>query len=156
MLFAATRLTLVRELGSEHFRETILVTTPEELSPKGFEKHDAHNKLDAPLTKEEQTLGEVRRAEQQAGSGTGVKEIHLSKNFAMPVSEKVIAAMQELGQGGGRTVTMLVSNNDTVPVLSGLTCLLVENQPRNRDRGACSRITNAKHDRGAVTGDLTK
>ncbi|KAM5351140.1 hypothetical protein ACJ41O_003863 [Fusarium nematophilum] len=113
MLFASTRLTLVRELGSEHFRETILVTTPEELSVKGFEKHDAHTKLDAPLTEEEQALGEVKRAEQEAGSGTGVKEIHLSKNFSMPISEAAVAAMKEVGEEGGRVVTMLKINPES-------------------------------------------
>lgn len=109
MLFASTRLNFVRELGSEHFRETILVTTPEELSEKGFQKHDAHSKLDAPLTEEERSLGEVKKAEQEAGTGTGVREIHLSKSMAMPVTEEAIAAMKEVGQEGGRVVTMLVS-----------------------------------------------
>ncbi|KAH7188229.1 uncharacterized protein B0J16DRAFT_336681 [Fusarium flagelliforme] len=131
MLFASTRLTFVRELGTEHFRETIFVTTPQELSAKGFEKHDAHNKMAAPLTEEEQQLGEVKRAEQEAGSGTGQKEIHLSKNFAMPVSEDAIAALKEIGQDGGRTVTMLKINPSTetvelvpeAPTPSGITDL---------------------------------
>ncbi|KAF7556869.1 hypothetical protein G7Z17_g1117 [Cylindrodendrum hubeiense] len=116
MLFASTRLTLVRELGTEHFRETILLTMANELTAKGFEKHDAHTKLDAPLTEEEQALGEVKRAEQEAGSGTGTREIHLSKSLAMPVSEDAIAAMQEIGQEGGRVVTMLRINPETEAV----------------------------------------
>ncbi|EKJ78227.1 hypothetical protein NXS19_011470 [Fusarium pseudograminearum] len=116
MLFASTRLTFVRELGTEHFRETIFVTTPEELSVKGFEKHDAHNKLAAPLTEEEQQLGEVKRAEQEAGQGTGQKAIHLSKNFAMPISDEAIAALKEVGQDGGRPVTMLKINPSTEKV----------------------------------------
>lgn len=110
MLFASTRLTLARELGSEHFREAIFVTTPEELTEAGFKKHDAHTKLAAPLTEEERTLGEVKQAEQEAGSGTGAREIHLSKNLTMPVSEEAIAAMKEVGGASGRTVTMLVSS----------------------------------------------
>jgi twinfilin len=110
MLFASTRLTLVRELGTEHFRETIFVTMPEELSEGGFQKHDAHTKLAAPLTEEERTLGEVKRAEQEAGSGTGTREIHLSKNLNMPVSEDALAAIKAVGEDGGRTVTMLVRN----------------------------------------------
>lgn len=109
MLFASTRLTLVRELGSEHFRETIFATTAEELSAAGFKKHDAHTKLEAPLTEEERTLGEVKRAEQATGTGTGTREIHLSKTLKMPVSEEAIAAITEVGQDGGRTVAMLVS-----------------------------------------------
>jgi twinfilin-like protein len=108
MLFASTRLTLVRELGSEHFRETIFATTADELGESGFKKHDAHTQMAAPLTEEERTLGDVKRAEQEAGSGTGSKEIHLSKNFAMPMAENAIAALKELGQDGGRVVTMLV------------------------------------------------
>lgn len=109
MLFASTRLTLVRELGTEHFRDTVFVTTAEELSERGFKKLDAHNKLDAPLTKEEKTLGEVKRAEQEVGSGTGTREIHLSKSLSMPVAADAIAAMKEVGRGGDRIVAMLVS-----------------------------------------------
>lgn len=113
MLFASTRLTLVRELGTEHFRETIFATYPEELSEAGFKKHDAHSQLDAPLTEEERTLGEVKRAEQAAGAGTGTREIHLSKTLKMPVSEDALTAIQEVGQDGGRVVTMLVSGTDS-------------------------------------------
>lgn len=108
MLFASTRLTLVRELGTEHFRETILTTTKEELTEAGFLKHEAHTKLDAPLTEEERTLGEVKRAEQEAGSGTGNREIHLSKNLNMPVQEDALAAIKEIAQDNGRSVVMLV------------------------------------------------
>ncbi|KAG5967022.1 hypothetical protein E4U58_002327 [Claviceps cyperi] len=110
MLFASTRLALVRELGSENFRETIFANSADELTEDGFKKHDAHNKLAAPLTEEEQTLGEVKRAEQEAGSGTGTREIHLSKSFAMPMAEDAVAALKELNVDGGRTVVMLKIN----------------------------------------------
>ncbi|KHN99740.1 twinfilin-1 [Metarhizium album ARSEF 1941] len=116
MLFASTRLTLVRELGSEHFRETMFVTSADELSENGFERHDAHAQLAAPLTEEERTLGEVKRAEQEAGSGTGTREIHLSKSFAMPMAEDAVAALKELGQDDGRVVTMLTINPDSESV----------------------------------------
>ncbi|SPO01002.1 related to TWF1 - twinfilin, an actin monomer sequestering protein [Cephalotrichum gorgonifer] len=115
MLFAATRLTLVRELGSEHFRETIFATTPEELTAAGFEKHDAHTKLEAPLTEEEESLGVVKRAEAEAGQGSGRREIHLSKNLSMPVSEKALQAIGEVGNGG-RVLTMLKINPETESV----------------------------------------
>jgi twinfilin-like protein len=107
MLFASTRLTLVRELGSEHFRETFFATTPEELTPAGFEKHDAHNALEAPLTEEERSLGDVKRAEQEAGMGTATREIHLSKNLATPVAEEALQALKALG-AGQQSLVMLV------------------------------------------------
>lgn len=107
MLFASTRLTLVRELGSEHFRETIFATTPEELTAEGFEKHDAHSNLEAPLTEEEESLGRVKRAEAEAGQGSGRREIHLSKSLAMPVSEDALSALKALGKEE-RSFVMLV------------------------------------------------
>lgn len=107
MLFASTRLTLTRELGLEHFRENLFFTTPDEFTEAGFEKADAHAQLEAPLTEEERTLGEVKRAEQEAGAGTGIREIHLSKSLAMPVSEDAIAALKDMQSA--RAVTMLVS-----------------------------------------------
>ncbi|KAK3904184.1 hypothetical protein C8A05DRAFT_32029 [Staphylotrichum tortipilum] len=115
MLFASTRLTLVRELGSEHFRDTFFTTTPEELSPAGFEKHDAHSAIAAPLTQEERSLGEVRRAEQEAGMGTGSREIHLSKNLAMPVAEDALQALRDLG-AETRSLVMLKINPDSESV----------------------------------------
>lgn len=107
MLFASTRLTLVRDLGLEHFRETIYFTIANEFSEEGFKKHDAHTELEAPLTAEERTLSEVKAAELAASTGTGTREIHLSKSLAMPVKEDAIAAMKDVGSGS-RVVTMLV------------------------------------------------
>ncbi|KAI1160992.1 hypothetical protein F5B18DRAFT_467117 [Nemania serpens] len=110
MLFASTRLTLVRELGSEHFRETIFTTTADELTPAGFARHDKHTSLDAPLTEEERSLGEVKRAEAEAGAGTGVREIHLSSTMNMPVKDDALKALTDLGRGGGRVLVMLKIN----------------------------------------------
>ncbi|KAJ3474841.1 hypothetical protein NLG97_g9671 [Lecanicillium saksenae] len=114
MLFASTRLTLTRELGLEHFRESLFFTLPDEFTEAGFKKADAHAKLEAPLTEEERTLGEVKRAEQEAGAGTGTREIHLSKSLAMPVSEDAIAALKDMQ--GSRAVTMLKINPATEAV----------------------------------------
>ncbi|CEJ82099.1 Putative Twinfilin-1 [[Torrubiella] hemipterigena] len=115
MLFASTRLTLVRDLGLEHFRETIYFTIANEFSEEGFKKHDAHTELEAPLTAEERTLSEVKAAELAASTGTGTREIHLSKSLAMPVKEDAIAAMKDVGSGS-RVVTMLKINSDTETV----------------------------------------
>lgn len=114
MLFASTRLTLTRELGLEHFRESHFFTTPDEFTESGFKKADAHAQLEAPLTEEERTLGEVKRAEQEAGAGTGTREIHLSKSLAMPVSEEAITALKDMQDS--RVVTMLKINPSTEAV----------------------------------------
>ncbi|KAI4859310.1 actin depolymerizing protein [Hypoxylon rubiginosum] len=113
MLFASTRLTLVRELGSEHFRETIFATMANELSAAGFEKHDKHVELEAPLTEEERTLGEVKRAEAEAGAGTGVREIHLSKTMNMPIATDALVSLSALAREEGSGLVMLKINPET-------------------------------------------
>lgn len=42
MLFASTRNTLLRELGTDRFDESIFATLKEELTAEGFKRHDAH------------------------------------------------------------------------------------------------------------------
>ncbi|OLN87458.1 Twinfilin [Colletotrichum chlorophyti] len=139
MLFASTRLTLVRKLGSEHFRESLFVTTPEELSAQGFAKHDAHTELEAPLTEEERSLGAVKQAEQEASTGTGTREIHLSKTLAMPIDEDALASLKELA--GDRVLVMLkinpekesvelVPSNESPASISELTQIISPSEPR--------------------------
>lgn len=109
MLFASTRLTLIRELGIERFRETIFATTKAELTADGFRKHDKHVELEAPLTEEELALGAVKRAESEEGRGSNVKRSHISDHFAMPISDDALGALKKLGNsGGGDNLVQLV------------------------------------------------
>jgi twinfilin-like protein len=108
MLFASTRLTLVRELGIERFRETIFATTKEELTPQGFEKHDKHVGLEAPLTEEERSLGEVKRKEAEEGRGAGERKSHVSSGVTMPVSADALRALKSLAAEEGDNLVQLV------------------------------------------------
>jgi twinfilin-like protein len=109
MLFASTRLTLVRELGIERFRETIFATTKEELTKEGFVKHDKHVRLEAPLTEEEQSLGEVKRKEAEEGRGMNERKSHVSAGVSMPATLDAIDALKALNEDGGHNLVQLVS-----------------------------------------------
>lgn len=108
MLFASTRLTLVRELGREHFRDTIYATTRDELTPEGFEKHDKHEQLEAPLTEQEKDLEGVKQAEAEGARGTGSRELNLGQRMTMPVLDDALDALKELNPDGGRSLVTLV------------------------------------------------
>jgi len=109
MLFASTRLTLVRELGIERFKETILATTKEELTREGFEKHDKHVALENPLTEEERTLGEVKRQEAEEGRGAGERKRIGGAGLSMAVTDEALAALRSLsGEGGESALVQLV------------------------------------------------
>ena len=99
MLFASTRLTLVRELGPERFREQVFATDKDDLTKDGWEKHEAHGALGAPLTEEEEVLGEVRRKEAEEGRGTGERKSHLSGHKGLVLEADAVKALEELKVG---------------------------------------------------------
>jgi twinfilin-like protein len=107
MLFASTRLTLVRELGIERFRETIFATTKAELSAEGFKKHDEHVKQAAPLTTEEEELGAVKKAEAEEGRGMSVKKAHVGSGMQMQFTDAAIEALKDLATEGGSNLVQL-------------------------------------------------
>ncbi|KAM0125154.1 hypothetical protein ACHAP3_009901 [Botrytis cinerea] len=110
MLFASTRLTLVRELGIERFRETIFATMKEELTKEGFAKHDKHVKLAAPLTEEEQSLGEVKRKEAEEGRGMNERKSHVSSGISMPATPEALEALKGLNQDGAHNLVQIKMN----------------------------------------------
>lgn len=111
MLFAATRLTLVRELGVERFRETIFVTKAEELTAEGWERHLRHVKLEAPLTEEEEGLKGIREAEARESGGTGGRKRVGGGGIGFEAGSEVVDALKGLGGPGGKggELVMIVS-----------------------------------------------
>ena len=100
MLFASTRLTLVRELGLERFRQQIFCTEKEELTPEGWAKHEAHVGLDAPLTEEESGLKGVKDAEAAESMGTSGRRGHVSSKVDIKTGDGVLEALSNLKNEG--------------------------------------------------------
>ncbi|EWC47040.1 hypothetical protein DRE_03802 [Drechslerella stenobrocha 248] len=96
MLFASTRNTLMRELGTDRFSESIFATTKAELTADGFKRHDAHVAKAAPLTEEEAALKGVKEAEAEESRGTTARASHVSGGLAFPTSEAALDALRRL------------------------------------------------------------
>jgi twinfilin-like protein len=96
MLFASTRLTLVRELGIERFRSTIFATEVEELTAEGWAKHEKHEALPAPMTTEEAGLASAKEAEARESQGTSTRRGHVSSTVNVPTGDGVLEALQSL------------------------------------------------------------
>lgn len=99
MLFASTRLTLVRELGTERFRESLFVTELKELEKEEWEKHEASGELKAPLTEEEQTLQGVKEAEAEARGGTAGKRLETGGHLAINLDADAMKALETFNEG---------------------------------------------------------
>ncbi|KAF2736274.1 actin depolymerizing protein [Polyplosphaeria fusca] len=99
MLFASTRLTLVRELGSDHFSESVFCTAADELSAAGWEKHVKHTQTDNPLTQEEQDLVVIRQAEALESRGTRGQGLVQGGGLEIRADEEIREALRGLGDG---------------------------------------------------------
>ncbi|KAH6490340.1 hypothetical protein HBI55_151920 [Parastagonospora nodorum] len=107
MLFASTRLTLVRELGGEHFAESVFTTEAAELTSEGWQKHLAHEAKENPLTSEEQSAKDLRDAEALESRGTRGQGLVQSGKLAMRVDDGVVDALKKLGGGSGENLVQL-------------------------------------------------
>ncbi|KAI4629598.1 uncharacterized protein J4E87_002784 [Alternaria ethzedia] len=107
MLFASTRLTLVRELGGEHFSESVFTTEASELTPEGWEKHIAHTASDNPLTAEEQSLQDIKDAEALESRGTRGQGLAQGGRIAIRADDEIGGALKKLGQGGTDNLVQL-------------------------------------------------
>ncbi|EAW14547.1 twinfilin [Aspergillus clavatus NRRL 1] len=122
-LFASTRATLVRELGSEKFASTIFATEEEEVtSEDAWRERDAEKKgsggkggfrREDLMGEKERELDAVRRAEEEARSGTPGRDIGIGGSFPrggfgsgvqsrirMNVHDEAKTALAELQEGG--------------------------------------------------------
>lgn len=108
MLFASTRLTLARELGTERFRESLFATELSELDSEGWQRHDASGALKAPLTQEEETLRGVKDAEADARGGTDRQKLATGNQMSLSISGEARQALTSLEDGvGGRLVQLV-------------------------------------------------
>lgn len=106
MLFASTRLTLVRELGGEHFAESVFCTEGDELTSQGWEKHVKHSESSNPLTAEEQTLQEIKAAEALESRGTQGQSLAQGGKLEIRADGGIAEALQALGKGGDNLVQL--------------------------------------------------
>ncbi|KAH9866776.1 hypothetical protein J1614_008469 [Plenodomus biglobosus] len=107
MLFASTRLTLVRELGGEHFAESVFTTEASELTSEGWEKHVKHEEQANPLTAEEQSLQDIKDAEALESRGTRGQGLAQAGNLALRSEPGVSDALKALAQGTGDNFVQL-------------------------------------------------
>lgn len=114
MLFASTRSTLVRELGTEKFASTVFATEEEEIvAQEAWQERDEEKtgaRREELMGEKERELEAVRRAEAEARNGTPKRDIGIGGTFrsgsvpGLRVSthfeDAVKTALKELQEGG--------------------------------------------------------
>lgn len=112
MLFASTRMTLTRELGTEKFASSMFATEKRDLEESGWKKWETSESRGAeqPLTEEERALKGVQEGEDQARQGgTGERKLVGGGGFSMKIGPGVKEALADLKDEQGSNLVMLVS-----------------------------------------------
>ncbi|KAF2201708.1 actin depolymerizing protein [Delitschia confertaspora ATCC 74209] len=119
MLFASSRLQLLRDLGSEHFSESVFCTEPSDLTPAGWAKHLAHGEAKNPLTEEEKALEGIREAEALESGGTRGRSLAQGGRIATRVGDDVVSALSSLSSDSHNLVVLGIDvPTETVNLIS--------------------------------------
>ncbi|ODV92118.1 hypothetical protein CANCADRAFT_59419 [Tortispora caseinolytica NRRL Y-17796] len=97
MLYASSRNSLMRQLGSDRFGRHLFVTELAEFSTEGYISSKKHEALAAPLTQEEASLLYVKEKEADSLRGTNQRRSHIgSTGVQFPVTEDTLETLRSL------------------------------------------------------------
>ncbi|CDO72895.1 hypothetical protein BN946_scf185002.g80 [Trametes cinnabarina] len=133
MLYAATRNTLTKSLGSAHFTDNIFATSKADLGSEAYAKHRRHIVAPPPMSAREKEMEAVKAAEREAGGrsyeGSRARQNHVRQGVGLKWSNEAQDAIKDLGAAEDSrlvvlsidpaTETLLLSSTQEIDV-SGL------------------------------------
>ncbi|KAJ7349164.1 hypothetical protein DFH08DRAFT_864589 [Mycena albidolilacea] len=104
MLYASSRASLLKSLGSTLFSDSIFATSKADLTAEAYAAHRRHVLAPKPLSASEQEMADVRAAERHAGGlsvyqGSRARTTHVGKTIGMPWAADFEDAVKGLGEG---------------------------------------------------------
>ncbi|KAH9857081.1 actin depolymerizing protein [Lenzites betulinus] len=101
MLYAATRTTVTKSLGSAHFKDTIFATSKEDIGAEAYAKHKRHVAAPPPMSAREKEMEAVKAAEREAGGinyeGSRARQSHVAQGVGLKWTDEAVDAIKELG-----------------------------------------------------------
>ncbi|KAI0647244.1 actin depolymerizing protein [Trametes meyenii] len=111
MLYAATRNTLTKSLGSAHFTDNIFATSKEDISAEAYAKHKQHLAAPPPMSAREKEMEEVKAAEREAGGrnyeGSRARQSHVGQGVGLKWSSEAESAIKDLAESDDSRVVVL-------------------------------------------------
>ncbi|KAJ7090306.1 hypothetical protein B0H15DRAFT_838062 [Mycena belliarum] len=105
MLYASSRASLLKSLGSTLFSDSIFATSKADLTPEAYAAHRKHITAPQPLSVSEREIVDVRAAERQAGGlsvyqGSRARSSHIGQTIGMPWADDFRDAVKSLSEDG--------------------------------------------------------
>ncbi|KAF8130456.1 actin depolymerizing protein [Mycena galopus ATCC 62051] len=104
MLYASSRASLLKSLGSTLFSDSIFATSKEDLTPEAYAAHRRHVAAPKPLSASEKEIADARAAEREAGGlsvyqGSRARTTHMGKTIGIPWAADLEDAVKGLSEG---------------------------------------------------------
>lgn len=111
MLYASTRASLLKALGSSLFTDSIFATSKADLTAEAYASHLRHVAAPNPLSSREQELADLRAAENDTATyeGSRGRASHIGTGVGLNWSKEVEDAVSELGQASSDALVVIVS-----------------------------------------------
>jgi len=117
MLYASTRASLLKGLGSTLFTDPIFATCKTDLTAEAYAAHLKHLAAPKPLSAREQEMSDLRLAESGTDSlhGCQARINHIGTGVGFNWSIEAEEAVTELARGGGCALVVIVSSVFVLP-----------------------------------------
>ncbi|KAF9532300.1 hypothetical protein CPB83DRAFT_670336 [Crepidotus variabilis] len=114
MLYASTRLPLLKALGSSQFTDSIFATSKADLTAESYEAHLRHVAAPNPLSSREKELADLKAAENAAASyeGSSVRHGHYGGGPGFTWSSEAEDAIKDLGAKTEDYIVILIQTVD--------------------------------------------
>jgi twinfilin-like protein len=117
MLYASSRASLLKSLGSTLFSDSIFATSKADLTPEAYAAHRRHVAAPKPLSANEQEMADVRAAEREAGGlsayqGSRARTSHIGQTIGMPWAADMEDAVRGLSDSDDSVLVIGVSRFD--------------------------------------------
>jgi len=113
MLYASTRSSVTKSLGSTHFTDSIFATSKGDVTGEAYARHLRHLAAPKPMSQREKELAEMAEAEKQAADayqGSNGRKSHLSGAVVgFSWSPDVEEAIKQLAVEGSSKLLVVVS-----------------------------------------------
>jgi twinfilin len=111
MLYASTRGSLTKSLGSAFFTDTIFASSKADITPEAYAAHRRHLAAPKPLSSREQEIADVRAAESSGSyNGSRTRSSHVGPRVELQWTQEVEEAIKNLTENDDCAVVVLVCN----------------------------------------------
>lgn len=109
-LYASTRSSLTKSLGSTVFTDSLFATSKADLTSEAYEAHKRHQAAPKPLSTREQEMENIKAAEREAGNsyeGSNARKNHIGRRVGLSWSSNAEDVVKGLGSRNDSRVVIL-------------------------------------------------